>query len=122
MIRGSAPESRQVAAWIRPGLTQRGISSSARRRYFSPMIHCASTLDSDGDTWGNGGIMIGPHFPEPPLWICSSILAAASASVLYFTAMSRYAGPTIFIVALWHPKQPYFAATCGPSLVACTGA
>src|SRR5881409_1752760 len=83
--------------------------------HFNPRIHSVNILVSADVTCGNGGMMMGPHLPEPPLWICCSTFAAASGSDLYFIAISRYAGPTIFVLALWHPRQPYLAATCGPS-------
>src|SRR5437899_1187124 len=43
--------------------------------HFNLRIHSVKVLISDSVTCGKGGMMIGPHLPEPPLWICCSIFA-----------------------------------------------
>src|SRR5437870_9101640 len=62
---------------------------AGRAVHFKPKIQSERTLVSAALICGNGGIIIGPHLPEPPFWICCSILPKASGSFLYLAAISR---------------------------------
>src|SRR6266508_6566583 len=80
-------------AWIRFGQRQPGRlaarpQAGGSRHYFWLRIHSATALVSASDTIGNGGIMTGPHLPDPPFWTCSAIFAKASGSLRYLAAMS----------------------------------
>lgn len=77
---------------MRPGcLGEIGIESNRRptqRRHRRLRIQAASAWVSASLTIGKGGMITGPHLPEPPLWICSVILATAWGSFWYLAAMA----------------------------------
>src|SRR5437762_12785581 len=57
--------------------------------HFNPKIHSVRILVSEAVTCGKGGMMIGPHLPEPPWCICWAIFEPASESDWYFAAIWR---------------------------------
>src|SRR5690625_896415 len=105
--------------------------ATPRRLYYSgapAKIQLTICCSSSSETPGLGGMGMGPHTPELPPLMCCANVSAAAASPVYFSATSRYDGPTSLLSTAWQAKQAFLAkmgwmsARPGASSAAAAGA